>query len=128
MATQKAPNYTKEQEKALKAAFKHHVKMSDDDKRALVKQFAEDYGKATRSIISKLSTMQLWTAYQPKAASSVKREPTRAERVRSIQSQLNLSRDTLTSLERALSSDLVTLIGAIENVRQSSKASDEETA
>jgi len=122
MATiKKAPNYSKEQEKALISAFKHIVSMTDDDKRATVKAHADSMGKATRSIISKLSVMGIWVPYEPKQASSVKRAPTRSERVRAIQSQLGLGKDTLTSLERALAADLVTLIGAIENVRQAGK-------
>jgi len=127
MALPKAPNYTKEQEKALTAAFKHIATMTDDDKRAIVKTQAEGMGKAARSIISKLSVMGLWVPYKPKQASSVKRAPTRSERVRAIQAQLNLGKDTLTSLERALASDLVTLIGGIENVLQAGKVAEKET-
>ena len=103
MASEKTVNYTAEQEVEMIEKFKTGV---------TVEALAEAMGKTTRSVIAKLTSLDVYTS-KAKAKAETRAE-TKAELVARVEANLGLKKGVLESLVKSSRDSLVMLAGATE--------------
>jgi hypothetical protein len=116
-STAKAVNYTPAQEAQLKAEFANYK--DADTQKAKVEEFAKSFGKNARSIVAKLSNMQLYVKATPVTKTGAK-----------IESKADIV-DDIALLCGDGAGDLSSLEGATKNalfaIRRALKVADTDT-
>ena len=107
----KAVNYTAEQTDALVKAYKEAE--GQEGRQAVVEQFAENFGKSVASIRAKLVAEGVYV----KAERARKRVARKSELVTALAETLGLDEDVIGSLEKATSTALVKVIGAVGRIK-----------
>jgi len=106
----KVPNYTDAQTAELVEAYK--VQADQDARVATVREFAEKFGKSTRSIVAKLAREGVYVKkeYVTKKGEKVVRK---AEYVTQIAKAIGTTEDQLNGLENATKATLATILKAV---------------
>lgn len=115
MATaEKVANYTDEQTAELKAAYVAIADQSQETRDALVKAFAEKFGKTARSIVAKLTREKVYVAkaYKTKNGETPVKKDAYAEAIGKV---LNLTEPEITNLEKANKGTLEKIFKALAN-------------
>jgi hypothetical protein len=108
VANQTTVNYTETQTAELVNAYK--LAPTDET----VKAFAEKFGKSIKSIAAKLVSEKV---YVPRAAASAaSKSPTKAQRLAKIATALNISSETLASLDKGSVESIKALQEAVETL------------
>ena len=112
MATAKIENYTEVQ--AAEMLAQYDPQASAEVREAQVKHFATKYGKTVRSIVAKLSRMQVYVpkAYVSKTGEKPVRKNAHADAIGAI---LRLSENETESLTKANKTALVKIFTALAN-------------
>lgn len=111
----KKANYTAEQAEALANAYE--AAESQDEREAIVLEFAEQFGKPAQSIRAKLVSMGIYVKKTYKTKTGNKPEA-KSEIVADIASALGVNQETVESLEKANKAVLNLVRGTLARLPQ----------
>lgn len=112
--TEKTVNYTPEQTAELVAGFRAVANESRETRDAVVKAFAEKFGKTTRSIVAKLSREKEYIKkeYETKTGEKPVKKDETADAIGAV---LKLSENEIESLTKANKTALVKIFAVLAN-------------
>ena len=112
--TEKTVNYTEAQTAELVEAFKKVMDDSREVRDGVVKEFAEKFGKTTRSIVAKLSREKVYIAkeYVGKTGEKPVKKDAHADAIGAV---LGLSENEIESLTKANKTALEKIFKALAN-------------
>lgn len=113
--TDKTVNYTDEMVARMREVY--NPEATQDERDAQVKQLAEELGRSTRSIISKLSREKLYVAKEYRTKQGNK-PVSKAALVSGIAALLETDEDVVGSLEKATKTALVRVFSALREARE----------
>jgi hypothetical protein len=111
------PNYTKEQEQALRDLASEHGEISFEQ----CQQLAEQWGKKPRSIVGKINSLELPYKAKPAPVKKVDNAPTKAMMVTNLGSVLGVQFDELDGMDKPTIKGLTKLTKAILTLVEAGK-------